>query len=428
VSASDEETVFVHDIWIKECRDYPNGKHVIVAGDKTLVDEDNSEPDMLPYFTFRVKPIADEIYGDGILKNILRLQRDMNRVESIVQENASLMGLSVWLVNRGAGVLKSAINNVGGGVIEWDGNIKPERDQGVPVPEQIANRWWDIFRKMQVITGLQDPGMGMIPYRGSQTSSGVIKELKLSEDVNFAPDISELTDYVKRIMRRYFYLARKYYAEPRMISIMGENRRPEIVWFTSSDIVKDPDFDIDVGSGFSQSQEARMDQMIQFAQTGIFNMIPGIDWRTVGEEILDYAGLKRIKENTYADELQARRNLQTILMGNDVPLSQYANLAAHIKVFTDYIKRPEYEFISIEQKTAVDRYIGRAKQMQQMQMMQQMQQMQMMQGGPPTGPGNQAPQGPTGTERGMAAAAQQQSPGRPPADMEQAGEPALQGV
>jgi hypothetical protein len=273
------------------------------------------------------------------------------------------------------------------------------------------------------LIGFSEAGRGDIPYRGSQTSPGVIKELKQSEDVIFAPDVAELTDYVQRIMRRYFYLAKKYYAEPRIVDIVGENKRPEVITFVAQDFIKDPDFEIAVGSGFSQSQEARMDQIIQFAQTGIFDRIPNIDWGAIGKQLLDYAGLNKISENTFRDERQAKRNLQTILMGQDAAFSPHSNLEAHMKVFTEFINEPEYDYLPLDRKASIDSYIQAVQQAQMMKQMQQMQQMQMMQAMMAGGPGNQQKQIPTASEAGEAAGQRRMAQGQPPSpDMEQGGE------
>jgi len=448
VSEQDESTVFVHDIWIKACKEYPlkwvaekdefgqpaidengepkgkwtGGKHVVVAGGETLVEEDNSEPDMLPFFTFRVKSLPDELYGDGILKDILTPQRDMNRIESIVQGNAAFMGNGKWMVNRNSNVPQTALNNEEMERVDYDGEA-PKRDQGVPVPEQIANRWWDLYRKMQTITGLQDNAT--IPYRGSQTSPGVMKELKSSEDVIFAQEVAEMSDYVRRIMRRFFFLAKKYYTEDRVIDIVGENKRPEVVTFNAQEFVKDPDFDISVGSGFSQSQEAKMDQMIQFAQTGIFERIPNFDWESFGKQIMEYGGLNKLSEDTFRDERQAKANLQLVLMGEQAPHSKYANFEAHIKVFTDYTKTPEYRTQDAQVRADIDKYIDECNQILQERMMQQMmqefemQQMQQQMMPPKLGPGNQKPQRNTATEEMEAGAARSQGTGQPVSDMNQ---------
>lgn len=407
VSGEDEDTVFVYDIWIKKCKDYPKGVHAIVAGGKNPVDDDNSDPDMVPFFTCPVKGLPDEFYGQGILKNILTPQRDGNRTESIVQGNASAMGNGKWMVSRQSNILQSALNNEESEVVEYD-QVEPKLVQGVPVPEQIANRWWDLHRKMQVITGLQDNGT--IPYRGSETGPGALKELKSSQEAMFAPDVAAESDYIEKLARRFFYLARRYYPEERQINIVGENKQPEVKKFNAQKVPRDFDIDTEVGAGFALSQEDRMNTMVQFAQTGIFDKIPGIDWRTIGEEIMKYAGLNKIKESTFQDELQARDNLDLVLLGEQAPVSKYSNWPIHIKIFTDYTKRPEYRSLDAAIRNNIDDYISFCITTIQQQMMEQ----QAAQQGPPqTGPGNGKPQSDTNTEKAQANQNMRSATGQP---------------
>ena len=226
-----------------------------------------------------------------------------------------------------------------------------------------------------------------------------------------------------------------------MVSVLGENRRPEVVIFKAKEF-KDPDFDVEVGSGFSLSKEARMDQMIQFFQTGIFNAVPNIDMGVVGKEILEYAGLNKISEETFKDERQAEDNLDLILMGQDAPHSKYSNFDVHIKVFSDYTKKPEYRSQDVEIRAAIDGYIDNCHQLKLQQQMQEVQRavmekmilqqtvaQTMGQGGAPQmGPGNGQEQGQTATEDVEAGAARRQATGQPVSDMGQAEGMAPQGV
>lgn len=420
VSGEEESTVFVHDIWLRACKEYKNGKHVIVAGGKTLVDEDNYEPDMLPFFTFSVKGLPDELYGQGILKNILVIQRDMNRIESIVQGNSSWMGNVKWLVNRMSNLLPSALNNEEYEVVEYDGN-PPTLSQAIGVPATIANRWWDLYRKAQICTGLQDNGT--IPYRGSEVSPGVMKELKSSEDVIFAPDVAAQESYIQKIVRRFFYLARKYYQEERIVNIVGENRKPEVKKFNAQKMPRDFDTEIDIGSGFAESQENKLGTLLQYLQTGVFDKMKNVDWDAVGEQLLDYAGLNKIKENQYRDELQARQNLDLVLAGEQAPVSQYTNFPVHVKVFINYTKSPEYRDQAVEIRNNLDDYISTCIQFIQQQAMQQAATDAQNQ----TGPGNGVPQAQSNAEKQKMANNRRLATGQPTGNMDQAAQPQSQG-
>ena len=417
-SAEDEATVLIHDVWIKTCREYPKGKHVIVAGGQTCVDEDNSEPDMLPIFSFAVGELLDDIYGQGKIFPIITAQRDMNRLASIVIENASQMGFIKWMNPEQANTLPSAFTDEAGEIVTYTHPYLPTQSQASPLPQHIVERWWDLFRVCQFLTGLQDVGMGMIPFRGSQTSPGVVRELKNSEENMFAPDIARMTEFVQKIMKRFFYLAKKYMQEDRIVQILGENKRLEAHTFKVDQIAEDYNIDIKVGSGFAKSDEAKMDQIMKLEQTGFWDK-SGIDRRLITEEVLKMVGLTKIKEDTFIDERQAKRGLALILAtnGRESPtVSKYANLPVHIKVFSDFVKRPEYDNIPLEAKAAIDNYIDQCV-------------MLMMPPPPPMGgpgqPGNQQPNVQTSGEEQQAAANRQLGAGQPTPEV---GQPAPMGA
>lgn len=414
-AAEDESTVLVHDIWIKKCKDYPKGKHVVVAGERTLVDEDNPEPTVLPFFVYNVRALRDDIYGQGIIFPILTIQRDMNRLNSIIMENASQMGLLKWLDPEQSNTLPSAFTNEAGEVIKFTAPYKPEQSQASPLPQHIVGQVGELFRMAQFITGLQDVGMGMIPYRGSQTSPGVVRELKNSEDILFAPEIQNVTDLVKRIMRRFRMLTKKYYVEPRIVQIMGANKYMEAKTYLATQDENDYDFDIRVGAGFSKSDEATMDEIMKLDQgnPSFFDKC-GVDRQVLGEFVMRKVGLTKLREETFKDKRQAEKILNQIIE-NQTPgwhptFSKYINPDAHIKVFTDFTKTDPYEMLDDEHKFAIDYHIDQCNAIKMGMMQPQM---------PPPGmgqPPQQQPQMPTPADMAEAEAMRGQATGQPMAE------------
>jgi len=425
VSESDEDTVLVHDIWMKADKEYPKGKHIVVAGGRTLIEEDNPEPDLLPFFIYNVRALRDDIYGQGIIYPILTIQRDMNRLNSIIMENASQMGVLKWLDPEQSNTLPSAFTNEAGEIIKYTFPYKPEQSQAAPMPQHIIGQVGELFRMAQFITGLQDVGMGMIPYRGSQTSPGVVRELKNSEDVIFAPEIQNVTDLVRRIMRRFRLLTKKYYAEDRIVQIMGENKYMEAKTYLAGNDNNNYDFDIKVGGGFSRSDEATMDEIMKLDQGNpSFFDKGGVDRRVLTEYVMRRVGMNKLREDTFKDKRQAERNLEMVINGVRPIISKYINPDAHIKVFTDYVKEPMYDVLDVGIKFSIDWYIDQCNAIK-MGMMSPQKPPQMQQGQMP--PPQMQPQMPTPMDMDEAALNRAQGTGQPTNDMGQA-EMAPQGV
>jgi hypothetical protein len=359
-NAEVKNSVIVNDIWIKKCKKYPNGKHVIVIGEHTLVEEDNPEPDMLPFFAYVVNPQDNDLYGLGITYPIIPIQRDMNKNSSIIAENADSMGHLKWLVKEGSVTNPSAFDDQSGEIVEYIGDAKPHQSTANPLPEYINGRWWQLLDIAKFVTHIQDLGLGMIPPKGSQMSTGTTNELVNGENVMFAPDIERMVKFVQKIVRRYLFLVKKYYQEDRIVTIIGENKRPEAIIFKRENLADNYNVDIKVGSGFDRSDDAQVTAITNLMQTPAFEQA-GIDPRVVMEELMRKMNITKLREDTFKDERQAKRYLDYILAnpGKEYAVNRYVNPNAHIKVFTDFTKQPEFDLLHPVVRGTIEGYIDR---------------------------------------------------------------------
>jgi len=381
VSDEVESTVIVNDIWIKSNKKYPKhwvdekdndgkqifdkdgkpkrkevgGRHVIQIGKHTLIEEDNEEPDKVPFFAYPVNPVDGKLIGLGITYPILPIQRDANKSSSVVMENIDFMGHLKWMYKEGSlehdGVLDDFVEKV-----QYSGDTAPHQSEVKPLPIHITGKFWDLLEVAKFVTHIQNLGLGILPKRGSQMAMGTTQELVGSEEVMFAPDKARMVDFISRIIRRYLFLAKKYFKEERIITVIGENKRPEAISFLAQKLKDDYNVDIKVGAGFSKSDEAKTTAITNLMQTGAFDK-SGVDPRLVMEELLKMNGLTKLKEDTFKDERQAKRYLSVILAGGKPTASKFINPNAHLKVVGDYIKQPQYDVLPLDIKTEIDKYM-----------------------------------------------------------------------
>ncbi len=400
-NAEVESTIIEDDIWIRACAKYPRhwvaeidetenavideednpkgewvgGRHVIMIGDYVLVDEECKGPDVdsVPFGSYIVNPIDGQLSGLGVTYPIIPIQRDINKLNSIVMENAETMGSLKWIVSEGSVTLPGAFTNADE-IIEFAGNFPPTQSACHPLPEHITGRYMELFAMMKFITGLQDIGFGLIPRGGSQMAAGTTSELKNSEEVRFAPDIARMVEFVQWIVRRYLANAKLYFKEERIITVLGENKRPEAIAFLAQKLKDNYNTDIKVGQGYAKSDESQVTAITNLMSTPAFDKA-GVDPRLIMEELLKKQGLTKLKEDTFKDERQAKRYLNMILAGQNPMYSKYVNPNAHIKIFTDFTKQPQYDELPLEIRVGIDRYLD------------SMVDMTMGQQGPPPQPG-----------------------------------------
>jgi hypothetical protein len=354
-NAEVKHTVIVNDVWIKKSNKYPGGKHVVVIGPDTPVEEDNPEPDTLPFFANAVNPIDGHLVGTGITYPIIPIQRDMNKSSSVVMENVDWMGHLKWLYKEGSlehdGVLDDFVEKV-----PYSGDTPPHQSVVNPLPVHITGRFWDLLEVAKFITKIQALDLGTIPKGGSQMSNQTTGRLTESEEVMFSPEVQRWTSFFSKIVNRKLYLSKKYYAEDRIVRIVGENKRPEAVVFKHEKLEDNYNVDIHLGAGFEMSDASQVTAITNIMQTPAFQQA-GIDPRLIIRELLKKSRLTKIEEDTFKDERQAKRYLAVILVGGKPTVSKYINPMAHLKVVGDYIKQPMYDVLDLKIKAEVDKYM-----------------------------------------------------------------------
>lgn len=428
---TDTPICLVFDFWAKGTPANPNGKHLIVAGGKVLAEEDNPEPDLLPYKVTAVNKPMDDFFGLGYVWPLIHLQRDSNMANSLSQENMRYMSAIKWRVSPNDDIEENSFNSEPGELIKSDSAMPL---QPVALPQHLVQRPGLNLEMAKFITGMQDAGMGIMGKHFNQTSGVAITELKSSEDVSFSEDVEIVKEFIRDVALTYLRLAKKYYIEERMVCIVGKNKKADVYHFTGTDFVNNYDIDAQVGGGFSLSQQDRYTQYLSLLQAGIFEKA-GIDPKFVLREVFRIGNMDKVDEQQYLDERQAKRSLEKILRGENPIVSRYADYGVFIKVFTDYTKTAEYDELEDMMKLTIDENIKIYKQLFMENMLlaakEQMAMQQQLIAGmppPPAVPMPNPPKGNTPGEQQRSRDNLRMAEGRPPTEgSDQSGQPEVAG-
>ena len=285
-----------------------------------------------------------------------------------------------------------------------------------PYPQYIVDAPDSILQKALLLVNLNMMDFSRLPQGGSQMPGVVMEELKEASRIAFSEDINDLKGLLGAICMRYLKLVQTNLREDEIIEIVGKNYEPHVKKFMEARISPDAvDIDVRIGLGFEESASARVEKVTALVQAGVFSPLEA-KWA-----MRNYGNVDKLLEDTFLDEEQAERNLDRIISGEDMHLitvSQFANHDAHIKVFVNFIKTPQYETLEFEKKRAVDDYIAN--------MFDHKSKLMAMQHGPPQmaggggggamggPPPQQQPQPPNPMAQSNAEANLHMSPGRPP--------------
>ena len=375
-----EDMVLVKEYWERAIDGYDagagEGKGLLRlrAGSETIYTGPNPQGKDLPYHCFTANGRPEIFWGQGYADGIVQCQIDLNRVTSQTMENIDWLGNSKIAVPYS--VEDTAFNKDAGELVKCDmSDGAPQQIQIQPFSPQVLQFAGMIEQKMMHIIGLHEVSFAQLPERASRISGRALDMLIESESVRFAEDIASLKAAIEDMTWHFIKLAREYYDVEKYVSIVGKYRGLEISCFKGEDLKTkrgEPGIFVEVGKGFGLSPARKAEQLTMLWDRGIIQdpqeVLKNLEFGTIG----------KIFYEATLDENKAQRRLDIIVsgvQGQDVavapPISRYDNHAIFIKVFKDFIRQPEYDIISEEQRKAIEGVLDECTRMLQEQMMQQ---------------------------------------------------------
>lgn len=354
-SGEGTEIVYINDVYYRACRKYPKGKRVVVANGKVYINDDNPQGKELPFITLKLNAREDEFVGNSYAFDLIKPQRDLNKMNSMIMENAENMGFNKVYMNKhnNYGKWTSDAN----GIIEGESDIPPAILQAKPIPEYIFTGPDRIRISMQNQMNLQNVDFSQIPVRGTNSSGKVIGELKESSRVAFSDDIRDIKFYIEKINLKAVKLYQKHFDEDELVEIIGESKRDMIKKFKETTF-NPTSFDttIRIAEGFSQGPAEKFAQIMELVTSGVLD---GPHRDLVLRSIDNNGNIDAITEDFLADEKKAKTNRDFVIAGEneEALVSQYDNHATHIDIFQKFIRSSEWAPLKVEIKQALDQYI-----------------------------------------------------------------------
>ena len=250
-----------------------------------------------------------------------------------------------------------------------------------------------------------DPKNIMRGHAPSAGSSGVqIDILRETAERGHYPDIDRFNRAMCRVYKKRLLVASEVYTDKRMIKITGRGNRQEVLAFRSSDLRGNTDVKLELDSGISTTKAGQTTMLIQLAEKGFLGPIDVNP--ELREEFLSRLGLSGYTSQSNEDIARAESENAAISMGrpqglmildaenlgedgtptilNMDPLFKYDDHTIHFKVIRRFILSGQFSELTTQAKAIALAHADA----HQTQMMMEIQQQ-------------------------MAAAAQQEVPGKP---------------
>lgn len=353
-----KDQVVVKEYWEMPCAKYPKGRRITTASGRELLYEDDigfgpedTTPREIPIFSLIHIPIPGKIVGSSVVEQLMPVQKEYNRSRSQIIENKNLMANPVWVVE--AQSVEGEIETGPGGIIQYKhGFNAPFMSQPASLGADVDKNIERCLEEMMFISGQQEVSHGSTP---AGVNSGVaIQLLQEQDDTKLGPTVAKYGRFKQKYMSYGLKLIRHKYTLPRLVSMVGKNKRMEVLEFKGSDLTS-TDVRFEDQSLTALSAAARKQYIIELVTLGVLN--PQMD-KDLIMRMLELGVTDELYDALEIDVQQALNENAAWAKKDFTPITRefYAH-EVHVAQHNKFRKGTEYTDLSPEEQQLVDMHV-----------------------------------------------------------------------
>lgn len=253
-------------------RDYPKGRHAMVAGGRVLFARGELPlPHLeIPLALMGYRYVPKRLWPKGLVEELIGQQKELNRGQSNLAEAIRLLRSSKWIVPRGAHLREDAITSKPDEVIEYAGATPPQLLPAPNLPAQVLN-YPEIQREaIRQLAAQHEVSEGQVPKGVS--AAAAINLLQQADDNRLATPAKYGRQALQTLSTRVLKTISERWREDRLVSTFGRDKQQQIVAFQGSDI-GDRDVLVDLTEGVADTDAVRSQQLTEWFQLGLFQMM-----------------------------------------------------------------------------------------------------------------------------------------------------------
>lgn len=329
-SNDDTDDIAVYEFFHKKTAAMPSGRYLLfLSPDIILLDLP------IPYRTipvFRLVPTAimGTPYGYTDMYDVFPIQQALNSLYSTMMTNNNAFGVQNLWVAPGSN-LNTA--QVAGGLNIVESNTKPE-------PLQLTSTSPETYTFAQTLSGLADTQVGVSSVtKGAPEASlrsGNALALVQSMSLQFqTPFQKNYVKFLEKIGTSLLDILKEYATTPKLITLVGKNKKPFLKEFTGDMIGDIKRVICDVANPLARTTAGKLEIANNLLQQGLLK-----DPREY-LMVLETGQLDTIIEGTMADLMLIQSENEWLMEGKQVYADPLDLHALHIKEHRSVISDPE---------------------------------------------------------------------------------------
>jgi hypothetical protein len=280
--------VFVREFWLRD-RSKSNGfrgqmRKTTLVGNIVVSDGENPYWDgKIPGDMIDWRFDLDSAWGWGDVELLMGPQQLINKIISVIVENAIMMSNGIWIGDSDALDKKGwdKLTNEPGSHVRIRPGKELRREPGVALPEYVF-RVLDFFKGYGIdeISGMVEVMKGL---RTGQVESGVaIESLQLMAQALIRLKARAIESLLKRVGQKLISRVFQYYSDDRILNMVGTDEEFRQFKFVRSELIKphgkrvpdafrDYQFMVVPGSSLAMSKMQKVMMATQLFQLGIID-------------------------------------------------------------------------------------------------------------------------------------------------------------
>lgn len=340
--------VKVCEIFIRPCKEYPNGYNCVWFNDEIHAKRtaDESPYGEFPYVMFHSNIVPGRFWPRAVVSDMRAPQTDLNKIQSQIRENAMRIGNPPIAISREANV-------------EWDGrpggkvyfsdvvqNALPQPIQMPEVPGYVRQEVERIETSLMEISGLHDISQGKVPT--GVTAASAINLLQESDDSRLGPEIQLMEKTIAKAGQYLLEIHTKFDSLQRTVRLLGADSNWDIETYSPDVFKRIKNVIVEAGSGMPQSKAARQAAMQELLNMALQYGVP-LNQRAMRKFFKDYelGGLDKLFQDIENDESQIVREHRHMYAMKDnaetLPINIQDDDDIHIEGHKEEMKTAKYE-------------------------------------------------------------------------------------
>ena len=347
VSERAKDSAVVIERYEKPTVEYPNGRVIVVAGNKLLAMAElpytNKSEDQRGYPFVKQCSITQPacFWGVSVIERLIPIQRSYNAIKNRKHEFLNRIAMGILSVEDGSVDIDSLEEeglSPGKVLVYRQGSTPPKILDTNTLPTSFENEEEKLLEEFTQIAGISDLSISKKYY--SSNMSGVALELLISQETDrLQPTIDQIKYAVKEIGKQILRLYKQFASSNRLGKIVDQNGALQLFYWNNSDISSD-DIMLDTTNEINETISQKRAMIFDLLNAGLLTDKNGEINSHTKQKILEMIGFGVWQDGNNIAELHIKKagkeNLEMLNL-KEVKVLEIDDDELHIREHTSFL-------------------------------------------------------------------------------------------